>query len=274
MGLSFAKLSRHKRVFLRLTGVSISDFEGLVSLVRPAWDKLELKKKSHGRRCHAETLEDKLLCLMMYYRTYITHEFLGYLFDLHNSNICRLFKKLEPLLAKKITITKDRSLTSDKILELIADVTEQPTQRPKSKQKGSYSGKKKRHTIKTEIIIDTVGKIHNVSKSHKGRVHDFRIRKQEKPLPKDSVKYADSGYQGWQKLQSNVIIPIKCRKKQELTSEQKRHNRELASFRIRVEHKIRQIKTFKIMSECYRNFQKKYGLRFNIIAGIVNYKYA
>jgi hypothetical protein len=274
MGISFGKLSKHKVIFLRLTGVSLSDFEEIVSRVRPAWDKLELKKKSYGRRCHAETLEDKVLCVMMYYRTYITHEFLGYLFDLHNSNICRLLKKIEPLLAKKISIQKDRSLTPDKILELIADVTEQPTQRPKRKQKGSYSGKKKCHTIKTEIIIDTGGKVHNVSKSHKGRIHDFRIRKMEKPLPINSNKYADSGYQGWQKLQSHVTIPFKRRKKQELTLEQKRHNRELASFRIRVEHKIRQIKTFKIMSECYRNFQKKYGLRFNIIAGIVNCKYA
>jgi hypothetical protein len=266
MSMSFMKLSKHKMIFLRLTGVSLTDFACLVEIVRPEWALLELKKKRHGRNSHAKYLEDKLLCLMMYYRTYITHEFLGYLFDLHNSNICRLFKKLEPLLAKKITITKDRSLTPDKVLELIADVTEQTTQRPKHKQKGSYSGKKKGHTIKTEIIIDTGGKIHNVSKSHKGRIHDFRIRKQEKPLPKDSVKYADSGYQGWQELQSNVIIPIKRPKKQELTSEQKRHNRELASLRIRVEHKI--------MSRCYRNFQKKHELRFNIISGIVNYKYA
>lgn len=71
-----------------------------------------------------------------------------------------------------------------------------------------------------------------------------------------------------------ITIPFKRRKKQELTQEQKRHNRELASFRVRVEHKIRQIKTFKIMSESYRKFQKKYALRMNIIAGLVNLKYA
>ncbi len=28
-------------------------------------------------------------------------------------------------------------------------------------------------------------------------------------LPKENIKYADSGYQGWQKLQSNVMIPHK-----------------------------------------------------------------
>lgn len=274
MGISFDKIKGQPQVFLRLIGVTVEDFKEIVSKVYPEWGELEGRKKCSGRRSHTATLEDKVLCVMMYYRTYITHEFLGYMFNLHNSNICRLLKKIEPLLAKKITIKKDRSLTPDKILELIADVTEQPTRRPKRKQKKSYSGKKKRHTIKTEIVIDKEGKIYNVSKSHKGRAHDFRIRKQEKPLPKNSKKHGDSGYQGWQKLQSNVAIPFKRRKNQELTPEQKRHNRELASFRMRVEHKIRQIKTFKIMSECYRNFQKKYGMRFNIIAGIVNFKYA
>jgi hypothetical protein len=181
---------------------------------------------------------------------------------------------MEPLLAKKISIKKDRTLTADKVLEILVDVSEQPTQRPTHKQKKSYSGKKKRHTIKTEIAIAEDGRILSVSKSHKGRTHDFRIRKEEKPLPKQSLKLADSGYQGWQRLQSNVMIPYKKRKKKPLTKEQKEHNRKLASIRIKVEHKIREIKIFKIMSEVYRNFEKKYNLRFNIVAGLVNFKYA
>ena len=42
---------------------------------------------------------------------------------------------------------------------------------------------------------------------------------------------------------------------------------------MKIEHKIREIKIFKIMAETYRNFQKKYNMRFNIIAGIVNLKH-
>jgi hypothetical protein len=37
------------------------------------------------------------------------HAFIGYLFGLHNSNVYRLFKLLEPLMEKKITIKKDRT---------------------------------------------------------------------------------------------------------------------------------------------------------------------
>ncbi|QOD38246.1 hypothetical protein ID128_01520 [Candidatus Wolbachia massiliensis] len=58
-----------------------------------------------------------------------------------------------------------------------------------------------------------------------------------------------------------------------ITEEQKEHNRELASFRMRVENKIRELKIFKILSYVYRNFQKKYNMRFNIIAGLVNLRH-
>jgi hypothetical protein len=274
MDLNYQRIKRQPVIFQKLTGLKVEEFDKIVIRLKPAFEQMEAKKLIAGRSSHLPSLEDKLLCVFIYYRTYITHIFLGYLFNLHNSNICRLIKKMEPLLAKKITITKDTSLTSEKVLELIADVSEQPTQRPIRRQKKSYSGKKKRHTIKTEIVMQADGKIVSVSKSYKGRTHDFKIRKSEKLLPMACSKLADSGYQGWQKLQSNVVIPYKRSRKSPLTKHQRDHNRNLALLRMKIEHKIRQIKVFKIMSEVYRNFQKKYNLRFNIIAGIVNFKHA
>lgn len=275
MSLNYHNLKEHPRNFRDVTGLKIEEFEKVVEKVRPEWEKVQEQKKCHGRTSRLPVLEDKILCIILYYRTYITHRFLSYLFNLHNSNICRLLKKMEPLLAKKISIKKDRTMTPERILKILADVTEQPIQRPKDrkKRKLSYSGKKRLNTMKTEIIIRDDGQILSVSKSHRGRIHDFKIRKQEKMLPKENIKYADSGYQGWQKLQSNVVIPYKRYRKKSLTDDQKEHNRKLASFRMRVEHKIREIKVFKIMSHTYRNFQKKYNMRFNIIAGLVNLKH-
>ena len=55
-----------------------------------------------GRPPKLLTIEDKLLALFLYYRSYITHEFMGMLMGLDNANICRLFKRLEPLVARKI----------------------------------------------------------------------------------------------------------------------------------------------------------------------------
>ena len=225
MALIHAAVAKKPLIFLRTTGISVEQFGEIVKKVEPEWERaIEAKKKRHGRTGNLKTLSDKLLALLIYYRTYITHEFVGYLVGLDNSNICRLFKRLEPILARKIPIKKDRTLTQDELIKILADVTEQPTQRPKNKQKKYYSGKKKRHTLKAEIVIQDDGKILSVSKTATGRKHDFRIRKEGKPPPGNSEKYADSGYQGWQKIAENVVLPFKATKKKPLTKEQKKHN--------------------------------------------------
>jgi hypothetical protein len=114
------------------------------------------------------------------------------------------------------------------------------------------------------------GKIINLSHSHPGGKHDFRIRKEEAPLARDNDKYVDWGHQGVQKRASPVKLPFKRSKKQPLTEEQKTLNRQQASFRMKIEHKIRELKVFKILSDSYRNFGKKHHLRFNIIEAIIN----
>ncbi len=276
MAMTYLKLAKKPRTFLRLTGVSVTEFQTICARLQPLWqEKVLSKKRCEGRRSLLATLEDKLLALLIYYRTYVTHEFVGYLFHLHSANVCRLFKKLEPLMARKLTINKDRTLTPDAIIKLLADVTEQPIQRPqkKSKRKQTYSGKKKRHTRKVELVMEETGKLISLSHSHPGRKHDFRIRKEETPLPTQPEKYVDLGYQGLQKLTQGVRLPFKRQKGQALTREQQQHNRKQASFRMKIEHKIRELKVFKILSETYRNFGKKHHLRFNVIAGIINLRY-
>ncbi|OJH31448.1 hypothetical protein Wxf_02450 [Wolbachia endosymbiont of Armadillidium vulgare] len=95
---------------------------------------------------------------------------------MHNANVCRLLKRIEPLLAKKVTITKDRSMTPEKILKILADVTEQQIQRPEDSKNG-YSGKKRTNTMKTEIIIEEGGRILSVSKSYRERFSHKETRK-------------------------------------------------------------------------------------------------
>ena len=49
-------------------------------------------------------------------------------------------------------------------------------------------------------------------------------------------------------------------------------NRELASKRVVVENVIGLLKRFKIIADRYRNRRKRFGLRFNLIAGIYNFE--
>jgi len=107
----------------------------------------------------------------------------------------------------------------------------------------------------------------------KGRQHDFRLFKESKTSfhPQLNVK-ADRGYQGIGKLHGNSEVPYKRRGKQPLTQEQKRYNRSISQERVVVEHAIRKLKIFRILSERYRNRRKRFGLRVNLIAGILNYE--
>jgi len=273
MRLSYKELSSSAQNFAKLTGVTVKEFGLMLDEIREDYCRWEDSKSPVGRHSNFGGLEDKLLCLLIYYRTYITHTFLGYLFGVHNSNVCRMFKVLEPMVAKRLGIKKDRRLNQDQVMAILSDVTEINTQRPKYQQKHYYSGKKKRHTLKSEISILENGRIINVSKVYRGRVHDFAIRKKQKSLPTNAVKIVDSGYQGLQKIASNVWLPFKRSKKRPLSSEQKQHNKALAQLRVKIEHKIAQFKTFKILADKYRNFQKKLNLRLNIIAGIVNIRH-
>jgi IS5 family transposase len=83
---------------------------------------------------------------------------------------------------------------------------------------------------------------------------------------------ADKGYQGIQKIHQNSRIPDKKKRNKKLDTEQKRYNRQLASERIIIEHIHRSLKIFRILSSRYRNRRRRFGLRFNLIAGIYNYE--
>jgi len=89
-------------------------------------------------------------------------------------------------------------------------------------------------------------------------------------VDKDTLMRGDSGYQGLQKLHAHAVLPKKATKKQPLTKDEKKHNYDHSSVRIFVEHAIRRIKVFRIIKETYRNRRKRFGLRFNLIAAIVN----
>jgi hypothetical protein len=107
----------------------------------------------------------------------------------------------------------------------------------------------------------------------KGRNHDFRLFKKSKVRVHPGVcVQADRGYQGLKALHAHSQLPYKRSKKQPLSKEQKQHNRQLASERVEVEHAIGRLKVFRILAERYRNRRKRFGLRVNLIAGILNYE--
>ena len=80
----------------------------------------------------------------------------------------------------------------------------------------------------------------------------------------------DTGYTGIKKLHANSRVPTKRSARKPLTKDDKFLNRKIASERALNENVIGSLKRFKILSDRYRNRRKRFGLRFNLIAGIYN----
>lgn len=105
-----------------------------------------------------------------------------------------------------------------------------------------------------------------------GKRHDFQLFKDSRVHVKpDTTLEADTGYQGLVQLHTNSRLPRKRSKNQPLSKQERKENREIAKSRIFVEHAIRFIKRFRILSERYRNRRKRFSLRFSLIAGICNF---
>ena len=126
-------------------------------------------------------------------------------------------------------------LLSDKnIKTILIDVTETPAQRPKkkrnnrkikrsSKQKRKYSGKKKRHTHKIQVVIDGDTKQIICVHFEKDSCHDFKLyKKTQLRIHPNINQKIDSGYLGVHKLHTNTDLPKRNTKKIKLTKQQKK----------------------------------------------------
>jgi hypothetical protein len=260
-----------KQQFRSLTGVDAITFDKMATSLRPHWrERIVSSKNRSGRPWGVGGLEDHLLVLLILYRCSITQDFMGCLYGVNKGTVSRSLRRIEDLAVRVLGFKPAIRISREEAEALIIDGTEQPIQRPKRKQRCWYSGKKKRHTIKTEIAITADGCIVGVSKPAPGRVHDLEIRRRAPPLPKYAHVYADSGYQGLQEDHAAIEIPYKKTKNRPLTKEERDYNHALSRFRVRVEHRIGRLKTFRILSERYRYPRNRYSVKISTVAGIVN----
>ena len=267
--------------FKRLFGVNIETFNFLVKIVKES-EKIDKKDKKDEKaqpkgRPPKLTSENQVLVTLQYWREYRTYFHIAQDWDICESTVCRIVHKVEKILisSRHFSLPGKKELYRAKspIKAILIDVTETPIERPSRKQKVYYSGKKKQHTFKAQLVVNQQNQEIICYVNGQGRDHDFKIFKQSKlPLSEKIKCLVDKGYQGIKKIHPLSEVPKKNTKKRKLTPEEKRKNRELSRERIVVEHINRRLKIFKILSYRYRNRRKRFGLRFNLIAGLYNYE--
>src|SRR5208283_1878004 len=179
--MNYNLLSKNRSLFRSLTGLEVSEFDPFCAKVHDNYDEYEAKRLARENRKHKVgaghpfkmPLQERLLMFMVYYRLYITSTLTGVLFDLDQSNVLKDIRKLEPLIRDVLPIPKklhDKARRLQTLEEIEAmfpsfkaflDATEQEIPRPKNrrKRKTHYSGKKKRHTVKTQLTVNGDGLI-------------------------------------------------------------------------------------------------------------------
>jgi hypothetical protein len=268
--MNIPKLKQNPKIFSRVFGIAPDKFDELVAKVYPLWLKAEEKRLKHSRkikkgsgRKYLLTFEEMVTMLLLYARAYVTHAFLSALFDVHHSAICRHFARLRPSVESVFNLpTRKTDLSEEEILQLVVDATEQRTERRK---KGcGYSGKKKSHTVKTQIVVDKKGNIVHISKSVSGNIHDKKLFDKSKVKLPDNAK-GDLGYLG-----TNIRIPIKASKLHPLTQKQIDRNKRFSKKRIVVEHVLASLKAYRILADRFRGSLANYHQYFLIVCGLRN----
>ena len=221
--------------FKRRFGVTKETYNLLLEIV-----KKEQKNQKRGRKSKL-IFEEQVLVTLEYLREYRTYFHISEYWNVSESTICRTVHKIEKiwirsgyfsLVGKKELRKKDNGIKA-----VLIDVTETPIERPKKGQKIYYSGKKKQHTFKAQLVVnqDTLEIICDVNGP--GKEHDFKIFKKSRlPLSEKIKCLVDKGYQGIAKIHKLSEIPKKKNKNRKLTKEEKRKNRELNRQRIVIEH--------------------------------------
>lgn len=260
--------------FKRRFGVTRKTFKQIVATLEPQW-RPHPTPGVKPKLC----LKDRVLLTLEYWREYRTYFHIGTSWGVSESTVCRIVHWVEDTLirSRRFHLPGKKGLVQGfgRPAVVIIDVTETPIERPKRRQRQFYSGKKKRHTLKCQLVIEApTGRI-LCTFFGKGRQHDFRVFQASGiHFHPETKSLQDKGYQGIQKRHGNSCLPKKKPKGGRLSREDKAYNRALAQERIGIEHVNGRLKVFRILAERYRNRRRRFGLRCNLIAAIYNYEQA
>lgn len=310
MELRYENLKNKPKAFLAFTGFSVEEFQILLPAFTVAWERYaqqhslppEIRQRGYGggRKARLATCQEKLLFILVYLKTYPLQEVLAFHFDMSQGQACQWIHILsevlrltlgelghlpgrDPQKVKQLLETyMDESQqyeASTEVESFAIDGTERRRQRPsdQEEQKQFYSGKKKTHTVKNNVIV-TLGKrrVEYLSGTCEGKKHDKKICDDEgHEFPEGSTLYKDTGFQGYEPAGVDTRQPKKKPRDGELTVAEKEQNSLISSMRIVVEHVICGVKRCRIVKDVFRNTKDRFAdLVMEIACGLHNFRTA
>lgn len=274
--LKYEDVREKERVFQAMTSLTVEEFDEFTDAFEAAWEESLLERgkdeRNRGRKAVLGTTEQRLFFILFYLKTYPLQEVQGHLFGLSqgpaNEWIHRLSGVLQKALARqghrpaRLTQEMLERLEDEGAQRLGIDGTDRRHQRPKDeeRQKQLYSGKRKTHTVKNNLIGGLEDRqIKYLGQTHEGRKHDKKMADEEKTtLPEGSDLYRDVGFQGHAIAKTTIHQPTKKPRGGQLTDEQKEDNRLISRVRVIIEHIIAGVKRCHIVKAVFRNTKEGY----------------
>lgn len=295
--IKFDEIIKNEKLFLAMTSLKPYEFKILLPIFKKNYDnyeanfieRQETRERGHGggRKPALRTYEDKLLFIIFYFKLYPLQILIGFLFGMGQSQANEWIHKLTKIL--KMTLEEmrvlpernpeklEKNLAESRGKDFSIDGTDRPIQRPKDKdkQKTHYSGKKKRHTVKNNLIVNVEEReVKYMSGTYEGKKHDKKICDEEELVfPKGINMFQDNGFQGYNPEGVNVIQPTKKPRGKNLSIEEKVQNAVISGVRVVVEHVIAGVKRCRIVKDVFRNTKEKYDdIVMEIACGLHNFR--
>lgn len=280
--IKFDEVIKNEKLFLSMTSLKPYEFKILLPKFEECYNNYEAnlieEKETRtrgyggGRKSVLTRCEDKLLFILFYLKLYPLQILIGFLFGMGQSQANEWIHKLSRVLKMTLDMMDlsperdpqklEEKLSENKVEDVVIDGTDRPIQRPKDKEKqeACYSGKKKRHTVKNNVIVNVEEReVEYLSGTYEGKKHDKKICDEEGLVfPKGINMLQDTGFQGYNPEGVNIIQPKKKPRGGNLSVEEKVQNAIISGVRVVVEHVIGGVKRCRIVKDVFRNTKEKY----------------
>ncbi len=234
--IRYEQLKKQPKRFLALTGLTPREFKEVLTAFVQAYETQwptnrtqtghqRQRRPGAGRTSPLSRIEDKLLFVLVYLKTYPLQVVQGELFGLSQARTNYWLHRLLPVLQtalNELGVMPERegaqfaqAQPKRRKAELIIDGTERRRQRPKQPEKQAlhYSGKKKAHSDKNLVITNRKSKrVEFLSPTYPGSVHDKKVADQEAiAYPDRTNLYKDTAFQGYEPPVQRTYQPKKNR---------------------------------------------------------------